>query len=190
MAIGVLILSGKSLKDQLERVSVTNFRIQVGGFKLTEVLLKVTLDIYNPNSQALKFGYFQGYIYRNGIRLGRFVFNDDGKNTKFPARATTPATFNVNITTAGIVSNLFNILKNLKNQKPIDTTLMIDGIINIGGMDIPIKYSYDLKNAISGPAVIGKPYAKFEFNSNEEMASYLRRPCAEPKFSLNGSRKN
>jgi len=244
LIIGAAILAGKSLKEQVERISITNFKISAGSIKINEVLLKVTLDVYNPNSMALPFGYFAGYIYRNGIRLGRFEFKDTA--VKIPGRSTTPITFNVKITTAGVVMNLFDILKNITKQKPVDLTFSVDGILNIGGYDAPVKYSYNLKNAVGGIGEvnesviwynrvygkgrnnatldgkkislkaatdfiknkgykfraqyndanglhvmyvkegIGKPYAKFEFNSNDDMATYLRKPCSDTKFSLNG----
>lgn len=181
--VAVALFAGKGLKEKLQRISVTNFRLKVGSIKLNEVLLQVTLDIYNPNTSQLVFGYFQGYIYRNGIRLGRFDFNATGSPMKFPGRSTTPATFNVRLTTAGIVANLFNILRNLHQQPANALNFSVDGILNVGGFDMPIKYEYNLKSGVAG---IGKPYVKMEFGSNEEMQKYFRKPCSDHKFSLNG----
>lgn len=189
LPVGAILLffAGKTLQQKLERISITGLHIKPGSISFTEVLLQVTLDVYNPNSSSLDFNFFNGYIYRNGIRLGRFDFNNSKGGAKIAGRGTTPVTFNVRITTAGVVGNLFNILKNIKNQKAVDLTFSIDALLNVGGFDVPVKYSYNLKDAISGVHSVGKPYVKMEFANNAEMENHFKKNCGEQKhyFSKN-----
>jgi hypothetical protein len=177
-----LYLSGKMMKDQLQRITVTNAHLGKPSVSLTETKIPIVLDVYNPNSSIIKFDYFQGFVSRAGIRLGDFAFDGKGQKIELKGRGVTPITFNVRLTTLGVVRSLFNIISNLSNQKPQDTIFTVDGIYSAGGFDIPVKFSYDVKkNAVvkTGVAGIGKPYVKMEFNSSKEMEEHFKKNCGQ-----------
>lgn len=191
VALGAWYISTlKSTGEKLQRCEITSFKLGKLNIGLQETIIPVTLQVFNPNSTAVAAEYFRGKVFRAGIRIADFSFDSKGQNVQLQPRSNTPLTFNVRIGSVGAVKTIFDIFKNLFNAKALDTVFTIDGIITISGIDIPVQFSFDAKTgqqikAVSG---IGKPYAKMEFSSNEEMTKYFEGGCRNkmPRFSLNG----
>lgn len=167
----LLIISNKQTMQQMQRISVAGAKIGTVKVSLTETVFPLTLSVYNPNSSELHFNYFQGFVSRNGTRIGEFTFNSDGKSIALASRGTTPMTFNVRITTLGVVRSLFSLFKNFTTSTSLSAVFDVDGIYNAGGFDIPVKFSYDVKknsfvnnsNTVAGIGLTDKEYYDYEF---------------------------
>jgi len=157
LAVGYLFYSGmKSMGERLQKCEISSFKLGKLSIGLQQTTIPVVLNIFNPNNTDVPAEYFRGIISRAGKKVGDFTFDSKGERILLKARQETPITFNIRITTVGVLSNLVNIFKNLFAAKPLDTVFTISGIISIGGFDLPVNFAYDVKTqkVVSGVAGI------------------------------------
>ena len=185
----MLITSLKNTGERLKKCEINSFKL--GKLQMPnaqEMIIPVELRVFNPNNTDVPAEYFRGNVYRAGVKIGDFTFNSGSKNVMLKARSETPLTFQVRVTTIGAVRTIVDIFKNLLAARPIDSVFKIEGILAIGGFDIPVLFNYDVKtNKLlnSNVAGIGKPYVKLEFDSNDALQKHFKH-CKTPPFSLNG----
>jgi hypothetical protein len=168
-----------------------NPRIKLGKIGLTRVELQMTIDLQNTGSANIPLQYFTGninYLLNNvPKKLSSFTFNPSATTaTSIKARATTTVPFTVVISNLSAISTLVQIVKSLTTPgNKLGTVIQVDGSMYAAGVDIPVKFNYDIKNnAVAG---IGTVKASLEFGSNTEMEKYFTGKRADKKimFSKN-----
>ena len=144
-----LYSTATNTKEQVERLTITGAKIGKPVIQLLNTQLPVLLQINNPNSNKLSFRYFQGFVLYKGKRIANFNHTAGDKDVPLAGRATTPMQFMVSINNLNLGINVAELVKTLAGGKSVSTVFTIDGIYNAGGIDIPVKFSYDVKkNAV------------------------------------------
>ena len=148
-------MSLKKTGEKITRCEISSFKLGKLSIGLQQTTIPVELQIFNPNSTDVPADYFRGIVKRAGIKIGDFTFDSLGKSTMIKSRRTTPLTFNVRVSSLGAIRNIVDVFKNLLAARPIDTVFTIEGIIAIGGFDVPVNYKWDVKsnkavNQVSG----------------------------------------
>lgn len=147
-ATAIALLSFGMKKRALERVSIKggSLKLDKSQTNITQAVFILTLQVYNPNSTNIQFEYFQAFVSRAGSRLGEFLFNGQGKNMVLKPRDITPVPFTIRFSNFGLVSNIVEIIKQLLNGGGlVSLVLDIDGILTAGGLDVPVKASFDMR---------------------------------------------
>ena len=153
--------------NAVKRLDFTNPRIKIGKASLSGIELLVTMDFNNQSSQAVSMEYFTGYVLYQGRQFSSFTFDGKGQNIVLKARSITPVSFTVLIKNIATVSALIKLISNMGSGQSVDTVVTIDGSFYAAGIDVPIKFGWDLRtnslvsiapaaNKVSGIGGIGK----------------------------------
>jgi len=132
--------------NAVKRLEWTNPKITVGRFNLFSGLgLQIKLDIVNNSSEDIAIEYFTGLVRYQGRDLARFTFNANGQNMIIRARTTTPMPFTVKINTLAAFSTITQLVNAIANRTGISPILSIDGSFFAAGLDVPVRFDYDVK---------------------------------------------
>lgn len=149
---GALVLGRTAFNtsQSVQRLEYFNPRVRFGKLSLTNVQLTITMAIRNPGSADIPLEYFTGTINYGGSRLSSFTFDANKTNTVIKARSVTDVPFTVVISNLGAYQTIKKIITALATSQKVDTTIVVDGLLYAAGLDVPVKFSYDLAtNAIS-----------------------------------------
>lgn len=151
---GVLLYTASkavSIKDAVKKLRAANPKIHLSQAKLLSILFDVQLDIVNPSSVDIPFSYYAGNLSYNGSNLANFRY-EGAANAVLKARTATTIKFQVNIVSVNLVTQLVKLITALSNQQNVASVVSIDSSVFAAGVDLPVKFSYDLKkqSVISG----------------------------------------
>lgn len=174
LAVGYLFYTGmKSMGERLQKCEISSFKLGKLSIGLQQTTIPVVLNIFNPNNTDVPAEYFRGIISRAGNKVGDFTFDSKGERILLKARQETPLTFNIRITTVGVLTNLVNIFKNLFAARPIETVFTVNGTISIGGFDLPVNFAYDVKTQKVVDSVNGIGRVESQEVLNQEIENYF-----------------
>lgn len=116
----------KNAVNQL-RTDVQDIKL---SFKNTAIQINMSLDITNPTDQTLQFKNFTGKVYLDSQQAGVI----DIPNPVSIPKGTTRLPLTAVVPLSTITKQLVNIL--LSKQLP--TKGIIDGIVNVGSLQLPV----------------------------------------------------
>jgi hypothetical protein len=151
-----LFTRGWNTAQGVQRLEYFNPRIKITKLSLTGADLQLQLDLRNPSSADIFLQYFYGNVnyLQNDVptRIAGFTFSPTGTSAlMIKARSTTTVPFTIRISSISAVSFITKLIKAIGSGTPVSTMLQVDGLMHAAGLDIPVKFNYDVKsNAISG----------------------------------------
>lgn len=156
--LAYLLAKGYNTLQAANRLQYLNPRIKLGKIGLTRVELQMTIDLQNTGSADIPLQYFTGninYIFGTPAtpnKLSSFTFNPGATNaTSIKARSITTVPFTVVISNLSAISTIVKIVKSLTSGDKLSTLIQVDGAMYAAGVDIPVKFTYDIKNnAVAG----------------------------------------
>lgn len=156
-ALAVYLLGkGWNTAQGVKRLEYTNPKIKIGKVNLTGAELQMTIDLRNVASTDIYLQYFTGnvnWVDKTGAasKISSFSF-DAGKSVVIKARSVTTVPFTLRISTLNAIQFIVKLVNAITyNTGGISTMLQVDGSMYAAGLDIPVKFNYDVKsNAVSG----------------------------------------
>lgn len=164
-AAAYLAATGFNTKNAVFNLDYLNPKIKVGKVGLGSTDLQMTIDFRNNSSQDIAMEYFTGYINYKGKAISSFTFDGNGKNIVIKKRAITTVPLTVIIKNFGALQTLKGLFTTVSTGQKIDTVINIDSRFYAAGIDIPVKFDWDLKtnslvttsNKVSGVGGLGYP---------------------------------
>jgi LEA14-like dessication related protein len=139
-----LLKSGK----QLQKLELANFdgNIDKDKTNLEKTTLKMSVDIYNPNTQNIPFKSIFADIYYNADRVTSInVTPKTAINLK--ARSTTKIPFSFSIKNLGLANNVLQFISDMIDNSrgtEVKTNLTVKGQLKADIFTIPIDETIDL----------------------------------------------
>lgn len=183
VAAGLLLTKAAKKINAVKRLTYKNPKIKVAKLSFSGLELAMTMDFVNDSSEDIPIEYFTGSVQYQGSDLSKFTFNGNGKNIIIKARTTTNVPFIVVVKSLGAIATISKIVKAISKKTPVSTIVNVDGIFSAAGVDMPVKFAYDLKT--QSLAGIGAVSARLEFKSNAEMERYFDNVPKKLLFSKN-----
>jgi len=141
IAVAEIFKGAKASQDLQLGFSKLDFK----DFKWSNPVVNVYLNAYNPNSVDVPAISVAGNLYYESNRISDIdmKFNP---GSVFHARQSTTFLVPVKLNGLAILSDLYELYLDWKNNKPIDTVLVAKGFINYDKLkNIPFDTSYDVK---------------------------------------------
>lgn len=125
--------SVKKAVDQL-RYTLKNVNVKLQGVAL---LVKIDLIVSNPSPTALNFKSFYGKLFLDTVKLGVL---DIPQPTLLPPHSETTVSLSTVLSGTTIVNALIDLIA----SKSRPSKAILDGVLNIGAIQLPVYEQFDM----------------------------------------------